>query len=124
MSKSKTERKPARDLNVLVIGGNLTNSVMFHGSFATFGLAVHKFTKINGELVNATCFFEVKVFGATADACARYLTRGRRVLITGSISTDEYKLKSNGRVVYYDGDRSRPVMMRVPVVLANDVRFL
>jgi len=124
MGQSDSERKPKRDVNVLVIGGRLTREVEPHGSIATFGLAVHKIMSMEGDWVEVTFFLDVKVFGKAAKNCLKYLKKGRPVIIEGSLDVEEYELKKDGEIVFYDDEQERPVMMRSPVVLTDNVQFL
>lgn len=124
MGKTQSERKPRKDTNVLVVSGRLTRDVEQHGSIATFGLAVHKIMSMEGEWIEVTFFLDVKVFGKAAKNTLKYLEKGRPVLLTGSLDVEEYELKKNGEVVFYDEEKERPVMMKSPVVLTDDVQFL
>jgi single-stranded DNA-binding protein len=124
MGQPQNERKPKKDTNVLVVSGRLTRDVKQHGSMATFGLAVHKVKSVTGEWREVAFFLDVKVFGKAAKNCLKYLEKGRPVLLTGSLDVEEYKLKLGGAVMYYDEGKTRPVMMRSPVILTDDVEFL
>lgn len=44
-------------------------------------------------------FIRISVFGKTAENCARYLSKGRQIAVTGMIRTGSYKNK-NGDTVY------------------------
>ncbi len=124
MGQPQNERKPKKDTNVLVVSGRLTRDVKQHGSMATFGLAVHKIRSVTGEWKEVAFFIDVKVFGKAAKNSLKYLEKGRPVLLTGSLDIEEYKLKLGDKVVYYDEKKKRPVMMKSPVVLTDDVQFL
>jgi single-stranded DNA-binding protein len=124
MGQPQNERKPKKDTNVLVVSGRLTRDVKQHGSMATFGLAVHKIRSVTGEWKEVAFFLDVKVFGNAAKNSLKYLEKGRPVLLTGSLDIEEYQLKLGGEVVYYDEETKRPVMMKSPVVLTDDVQFL
>jgi single-stranded DNA-binding protein len=124
MGQPQNERKPKKDTNVLVVSGRLTRDVKQHGSMATFGLAVHKIRSVTGEWKEVAFFLDVKVFGNAAKNSLKYLEKGRPVLLTGSLDIEEYQLKLGDEVVYYDEEKKRPVMMKSPVVLTDDVQFL
>jgi single-strand DNA-binding protein len=49
-----------------------------------------KWTTKAGEKREDTTWFRIKVWGAQAENCERYLSKWRQVLVTGQIETDEY----------------------------------
>ena len=53
---------------------------------ATLALAVAPERGREGE----PCYIEVEVWGAPADACARWLAKGRLVAVTGRLSLDRW----------------------------------
>jgi len=124
MGKPQNERKPRKDTNVLVVSGRMTRKAEQHGAMATLGLAVHRIKSEKGEWVEATFFLEVKVFGKAAKNCLKYTGKGSPVLLTGDLDIEEYHLKLGGELAYYDEEKKRPVMMKSPVVLTDDVQFL
>ena len=77
-----------------------------------------------GEWVEVTFYLEAKVFGKAAKNCLKYTGKGRPVLLTGDLDIEEYHLKLGGELMYYDEEKKRPVMMKSPVVLTDDVQFL
>ncbi|MBN1180512.1 MAG: single-stranded DNA-binding protein, partial [Anaerolineae bacterium] len=48
-----------------------------------------KWTGQNGEQQEETVWFRVAVFGAQAESCYRYLSKGRAVLVEGRLRPDE-----------------------------------
>jgi len=113
-----------KDVNSLVLTGRLTSEVEQHGALTTFGFAVHRMRADNGEWIEVTFFVTVKVFGKAGDRCAEYLDTGRMAAITGGLDVEEYQLAIGGNDVFYDKEKKRPVMMKEPVVLTDNVVFL
>lgn len=50
-----------------------------------------KYTKKNGEKVDETQWHRITVFGAQAEPCAKYLSKGRQVAVEGEIQYREYE---------------------------------
>ena len=59
-----------------------------------------RWTTTEGERCEATEWHSVQVWGATALACAKYLRKGGRVLVSGRIQTDKWKDKDTGETRY------------------------
>jgi len=55
----------------------------------------------NGEKREIVGFFDIRVWGAQADACGQYLNKGRMVNITGELSQQRWEKegKNHSRVV-------------------------
>jgi len=64
-----------------------------------------------GERQEKTTWYRVAVWGAQAETCNQYLSRGRQVLVTGTVSARGYINK--------DGEAAASLELR-----ARDVRFL
>jgi len=64
----------------------------------------------SGEKQKDVCYVDVQVWGAQADACQRYLTKGRQVFLEGSLDFQEWER---------DGQRRSKHEVR-----ANRVQFL
>ena len=78
------------DTNVIVMTGNLTRKPELRYTpkgvgIADFGLASNRRYRQGDELKEEACFIEVTVFGTTAEAVARYLDKGRKVLVEGRL---------------------------------------
>jgi single-strand DNA-binding protein len=67
--------------------------------------------KDTGELDERPNFFDITVFGASGEACARFLAKGRPVAVDGRLEWREWETA--------DGDRRQSVG-----VLADSVQFL
>ncbi len=87
----------ARGFNKVVLMGNLTRDpeiryTAANKAYARFTVAVGRSWKgSNGELQEHTDFIPVVVWGIQAEHCERYLSKGRPVLIEGSINTRSYE---------------------------------
>lgn len=81
-------------MNMVILSGNLAtdvNSRTTSGGVATatFRLAVQRrFSNKQGE--RETDFFDVVVWRQTAEFCGKYLSKGRKVIVQGSLQTRSY----------------------------------
>jgi single-strand DNA-binding protein len=73
-----------------------------------FGIAVNRPRSKNRDEVD---FFNVSVWRAQGENCAKYLSKGKKVGITGSIQTRQYENKDGARMTSFD-------------IVADDVEFL
>lgn len=101
-------------MNKLTIIGNLTRDVELRTtqsgkSVANFTVAVNRRAK-TGEKVEAD-FFRVSVWDKQAEACQKYLAKGRKVCVIGSVSVSTYNAN--------DGSTRATLE-----VFAQDVEFL
>ncbi|MCQ2399708.1 MAG: single-stranded DNA-binding protein [Clostridia bacterium] len=102
-------------MNKVVLIGNLTRDPEL--SETPSGVAVCKFSiAVNRDYTNAdgdreTDFFNITVWRGRAENCGKYLKKGNKVAIVGSLQNRSYEDK--------DG-----VKRNVTDVVANDVEFL
>ena len=81
-------------------------------SVANFSLAVNRSYKGNdGEFKKETSFFNIIVWGKTGENCAKYLTKGRPVLVEGRLQNRSYETQ--------DGQKRT-----VTEIVADNVQFL
>jgi single-strand DNA-binding protein len=80
-------------------------------SVLTLGLAVRKPTKREGDDAPTADFFDVTVWGAEAEKCAKYLRRGRLVAISARLEPTAWEAT--------DGSRRRGME-----IIATAVEFL
>ena len=105
-----------RNLNAVTLTGNLTRDPELRQtpngvSVADLGLAVNESVKgPNGEWTERANFFNVTVWGGQAESCARYLSKGRPVAITGRLRWESWEK---------DGEKRSMVK-----VVADQVQFL
>lgn len=84
-----------------------------------FSLAVNSnWNDANGEAHEETTWFRVSVWGNQADVCARYLTKGRQVLVEGKLSIDK---ESGGPRIWTDQNGKPRASFELK---AFEVRFL
>jgi single-strand DNA-binding protein len=85
------------NVNVVVISGNLTRdpelrSLPSGTSVGDLGIAVNERYKDNtGEWVERANFFNVTVWGAQAENCARFLSKGRKVNVQGTLRYESWE---------------------------------
>ena len=100
-----------------VIAGNLTRDVSLKylstgTPLAEFGIAVNKTRKDNnGNKLQETSFFDVKLFGKSAETAGQYLTKGKPVAIEGELKQERWETDS--------GDKRSKI-----VVVGNRMHFL
>jgi len=69
-----------------------------------------------GELVKETTWWRVAVWGKQAEACHKYLSKGRQVLVEGRLQPDE---NGNPRTYESNGETRASYELR-----ANSVKFI
>ena len=86
-------------MNKVFLSGNLTRDTEVRytqtgKAFAKMGIAVNRpYSK-----EKAVDFFNLTAFGKTAEFCGRYMTKGTRVLVEGSIQMSSYENKEGVKV--------------------------
>jgi single-strand DNA-binding protein len=108
----------AGSVNVVVLVGNLTRDPELRAtgggtSVCKLGLAVNERAKdpATGEWGERPNYFDIDVFGAQAEACAQYLTKGRQVAVEGRLRWRSWESQ--------DGQKRSAVS-----VVANTVQFI
>jgi single-strand DNA-binding protein len=80
-------------LNKVFLIGNITRDPELRyatsgTAVANFSVAINRFyTAANGEKKQDTCFTRVVTWGKQAEACSRYLNKGRPVFVEGRLSS-------------------------------------
>lgn len=92
----------ASNVNVVVITGNLTRDPELRhtgGGTAVCELrvAVNSRRKQGEEWVDKPNYFDVVNFGARAESCAEYLSKGRPVAVEGRLDWREWETKDGGK---------------------------
>ena len=83
-------------MNIAILAGQVgqnptTNKLQSGMTVTTFSLATtERFTK-NGNLEERTTLHNVEVWGKQAETCARYLSKGSEVSVSGRISNEVYE---------------------------------
>ena len=104
-------------INRVVLVGNLTRDPELRQtpngkSVCTLGLAVNdRYKNEAGEWVERPNYFDIVVWGAQAESCSRYLSKGRPVAVDGRLSYRSWEAQ--------DGSKRSKIE-----VIANTVQFL
>ena len=91
-------------MNKVFLSGNLTKDAEVRYSpsgkaYAKMGIAVRRpFSKDK----DAVDFFNLTAFNKTAEFCGRYMLKGTRVLVEGSIQNSNYENKDGAKVYAVD----------------------
>jgi len=104
--------------NRVILVGNLTRDVELRytpqqTAVTDIGLAVNERVKRNNEWVEEVNFFDVTLWGRTAEVAGEYLSKGSSILIEGRLKMDSweqdgqkrYKLKIVGERMQMLGSR-------------------
>jgi single-strand DNA-binding protein len=79
-------------MNKIIIIGNLVRDPELRTTPS--GVAVCTFTiAVNGRKPEDTQFFRITTWRQTAENCQRFLTKGRKVAVTGAVSLNTYTAK-------------------------------
>ena len=102
-------------MNKLTIIGNLTRDPELRTTASgvnvcSFTVAVNKRVKKDGEQQDAD-FFRVSAWRGLADVCSKYLAKGRKVAVVGSVSLHTYEAQNGKQGASLE-------------VVADDVEFL
>lgn len=102
-------------MNKVILVGNVTKDLELKTTTngiatCTFSIAVNRKFK-NAQGVQEADYINVVTWRQTAELCAKYLAKGRKVGIVGSIQTRSYTAKDGGK-------------RYVTEVVADDVEFL
>lgn len=85
------------NLNKVILIGNLTREPELRVtpgglSICKFGLAVNRnFTDKSGEKREETTFVDIDAFGRQAETIAKYMTKGRPLLVEGRLKLDQWE---------------------------------
>ena len=99
--------------------GNLTqnpeNKKVGEYTVTTFGLAINDIVYSNQEKKKLVTFIDVETWGRQAENCAKYLEKGKRILLEGKIRMNTWEKDGKKRsklyciadkVVFLNGDSS------------------
>ena len=92
----------ASDINSVVLTGNLTRdmevSYLQSGSaVGNFSLAVNRSVKRGEEWVDDVSFFDVSLFGKSAESLKQFLVKGKPISLIGSLKQDRWQDKESGQ---------------------------
>jgi len=88
-------------MNITHISGNLGTDpeirTFGEHKVCNFSMAVNDRVKKGGEWIDETTWYRVAVWGGQAEPCAKYLAKGRKALVTGRVSLNEYEKNGEKR---------------------------
>lgn len=104
-----------RDTNTVVLVGRLTRDAELKytaggTSVCTFSLAVNGSKKQGDQWVDDASFFDVTLFGRSAESLHRFLTKGQQIAVNGHLKQERWET---------DGQKRSKV-----VVIAESVQLL
>ncbi len=84
------------DTNHVIIIGRLTKDIVLKytsGGMAigSFPIAVNRRTKKGEQWVEEASFFDVSLFGKSAEGLAQYLTKGKQIAVEGELRQDRWQ---------------------------------
>ena len=90
------------DTNVVILMGNLTREPELRYTpkgvaVANVGLASNRKYRQGDEIKDEACFVDVTVFGSTAEAVAKHLDKGRKVLVEGRLRYHTWETEGGQR---------------------------
>jgi single-strand DNA-binding protein len=94
--ESKLEKGNEMALNNVNIMGNLTRDPEMKQtpsgkSVCSLSIANNRIYTKNGEKVTEVSYFDVEVWGAVAENCAKYLSKGHGVIVEGRLRQDRWE---------------------------------
>ena len=103
-------------MNKLYIIGNLTKDAETRvtqsgGTVCSFTVAVNRRKTTNSQNQPETDYFHVSVWNKLAESCSKYLNKGKKVAVIGSVSVHTYQGNDGNTRAQLD-------------VIANEVEFL
>jgi single-strand DNA-binding protein len=84
-------------LNRVIVAGNLTRDPELkvtpsNRKFTSMAIAINEFWKDKtGKTTKKTSFINIIAWGGLAENCAKYLKKGRAVMVEGRIECDKYE---------------------------------
>ena len=91
-------------VNKVILMGNLTRDIELRAvgssgqQIARIGLALNRnYTTQSGEKREEVTFVDCEAWGKTAEVMAKYLSKGRPVLIEGRLKLDQWDDKDTGK---------------------------
>ena len=90
------------DINHVVLVGRLTRNAELKyttsgGAVSKFGIAINQRRKKDDQWVDEAHFFDVVVWGKTAEALNQYLVKGKQVGVEGSLRQDRWEKDGQAR---------------------------
>ena len=94
------------DVNHVILIGRLTKDILLKftsGGMAigSFSIAVNRRRKNGDQWVEEASFFDVSLFGKSAEGLAQYLTKGKQVAVEGELRQDRWQQDGQNRSKVY-----------------------
>lgn len=88
--------------SVVVLVGNLTRDAQLKYTpsgfpICTFGIAINTRKKNGDQWVDEANFFDIELFGKTAESLNQYLTKGKMVGVEGELRQDRWEQDGQAR---------------------------
>lgn len=104
------------NLNTVTLTGNLTRDPELRAlpsgmSVCSLRVAVNDRRKVNDEWTDVAGYYDITVWGGQGENCARFLSKGRPVGITGKLQWREWEDQNGNKRQAID-------------IVANEVQFL
>jgi single-strand DNA-binding protein len=93
----------AAGYNRVILVGNLTRDPEYKqlpsGNTCRLGIATNRqfSSRQTGTMVQEVCYIDIDVWGAQAESCRQYLSKGRPVLIEGRLKFDSWDDQQTGQ---------------------------
>lgn len=91
-------------MNVVILKANLTRDIELRAvgsggqQVAQIGLALNRnYTTSGGEKREEVTFVDAEAWGKTAETMAKYLSKGRPVIVEGRLKMDQWDDKTTGK---------------------------
>jgi len=86
----------AGDINVVVMVGRITRDaeLKYSGSgtaICNFSIAVNRRVKKGEQWTDEASFFDLALFGKTAESMNKFLTKGQQVAVNGALKMDRWE---------------------------------
>lgn len=91
-----------KNINSVVIAGNLVSDAEFNGVACRFAVAVSSNTKVGDEFENYPNYVDCEIYGSFGEAMAEKLVKGTKVVVDGELHQDRWTAD--------DGTRSKLVV--------------
>lgn len=90
------------DINHVVLVGRLTRDAELKytgtgSAVSKFGLAINRRRKQGDQWVDEANFFDIVVWGKTAEAITKYLTKGKQVAVDGELRQSRWEQDGQSR---------------------------
>lgn len=90
------------NFNKVILAGHITRDIELRyttrgTAVAKIGMATTRKWSADGEKREETCFVDVNAFGKQAETLAKFMTKGRPLLVEGRLKLDQWDDKQSGQ---------------------------